>query len=68
MNCPLCDVRLSITHVYTTPNGKTQGAECPACSRRFTLVTFLAHEIEEKGDGPFALAKRLRRGEDPRTL
>lgn len=68
MNCPQCRTRLAVTHTYSTPNGKTQGAECSECGKRFTLVTFLACEIEEKGQGPFALAKRLREGADPRAL
>ena len=44
--------------------GSTSEMSCP-CGKRFTCVKLLLHEIEKRGQGAFAVAQRMRRGELP---
>lgn len=69
MICPKCGKgRLRVTNVISTGTGKTQAAECSRCNTRFAFMTVFVGEIKNRGDGPHALAKRLKAGEDPRDL
>lgn len=68
MNCPSCDKKLKVTNVISLGCSKTLAAECRSCDKRFTFVTLLVTEIRSRGDGPHALAKRLRAGESPRDV
>lgn len=43
-------------------SGSTSELVCP-CGRRFTCVKLLLHEIEKRGQGAFAVAQRVRRGQ-----
>jgi hypothetical protein len=65
VKCPECGRRLRVTNVISTGSGKTQAAECGRCRKRFTFMTVLVGEIKERGDGPHAIAQRLKAGEDP---
>lgn len=67
MNCPKCDDKLKVRQVYTAGSiAKTIRAECVTCDKVYTLVTFLVGEAEERGQGAFALAKKLaQRNERP---
>lgn len=68
MNCPTCATRLRFTKVIQAGAASTKAAECQACDKRWTFVTLLVGEIKTRGDGPYAIAKRLRAGEDPKAL
>lgn len=60
MECLKCAVRLRIRNVYLAGRaGKTQTAECPKCGRRYTLVTVMLCESDERGSGAYAKAKQL---------
>lgn len=63
MNCPECQERLRIRHVYIVNDKKTQDAECVPCDKRFTLMTQIVCEARNRGDGAATLAKKIARGE-----
>lgn len=68
MSCPKCGGRARVTHSFEAPGGKTQRAECESCLRVLTFLTVCVGEAEERGQGAYALAKRLRlNGEAPRV-
>lgn len=66
MICPKCDVKLAITHTFSGGrSGKTATGECPLCSRRYTVVSFILGEAGEDCKGAYAVAGAMRRGEGP---
>lgn len=63
MECHKCNVRLKVVRTVTAGTaGRTQEAECPSCSGRFTCVTFVMQEVKGYGNGAEAAAKRLKSG------
>jgi hypothetical protein len=69
VNCPKCDVKLKIKQVYAAGGvSKTSRAECPDCSRVYTIVAFLLGEAQERGEGAYAVAKRIRQRKTPPSI
>ena len=63
MTCERCGGRLRVMHTYkVAPHGKTQDAVCEGCRLRVTMVTFVMAKVERRGDGAYAVAKKLRNG------
>lgn len=64
MICKACGKKIRVTHSYAVPGGRVQRGECAACSKTYTVVSVTTvHEALESGDGAYALAQRIRRGE-----
>ncbi len=66
MICEGCggEAKLRVTHTYSVQGvGRVQSLACSGCARRYTLVSMLAGEVKQRGDGAFALATRMRKGE-----
>lgn len=64
MKCPACDTRLKIAQTYAAGRKhQTQTGQCAACGRSYTLVTMIAQEFRSYGEGAYALARKLDRGE-----
>ena len=58
-----CGGRLLVRHTYSAGQAKTQDAVCDLCAMRHTLVTFSVRSDPEHGQGAYAVAERIRRGE-----
>jgi hypothetical protein len=67
--CPKCSIKLRVSTVYAAgESSKTARAECARCDKVYTLVTFLVCEANERGQGAYALAKRLEKRARPPEL
>lgn len=61
-NCPR-QQELKTVHTYKAGlSGSVSEMRCP-CGKRFVFVKLLQGQIEEHGDGAYAVAQRLKRGE-----
>ncbi len=58
-----CGGRLKVTHSFDAGRAKTATAQCLRCPKKYTLVTVIASEVHEHGNGATALARRLKNGE-----
>jgi len=63
-NCPRQEELRTVRTYEAGSTGSTSEMSCP-CGKRFTCVKLLLHEIEKRGQGAFAVAQKMRRGELP---
>lgn len=63
MECEICGGRVMVLHTYRAGKSKLQDAACEACHVRKTLLTAEVASDPKYGEGAFAVAKKLRRGD-----
>ena len=63
-NCSRQEELRTVRTYEAGDTGSTSEMSCP-CGKKFTCVKLLLHEIEKRGQGAFATAQRIRRGEHP---
>ena len=70
MRCQKCNSKLYVIDTFQAgSNAKTASAACRVCGWSCTLITIIATENTGKyGNGAYALAKKIKQGEDPKVL
>lgn len=61
-NCERAEDLRTVRTYEAGDTGSTAEMVCP-CGRKFTCVKLLLHQIEKRGQGAFAVAQRLRKGQ-----
>ena len=67
MLCPICGHKTTVTHSYSAGTaGRTVQRRCQGPARhRLTYAVQLVCEVNGRGSGAYAVATRMKNGENP---
>jgi len=64
VKCPSCSQELTTVRSYQAGDqAGTSELSCSGCQKRFVFVKVLVGKVESHGQGAYAIAQKLRRGE-----